>query len=490
MGHDAEEVSGAYPLMVLADYGNPRYLEMVMECMQLIDFFTVKTERGHRHFKSWYYSSTEIIEEGAMGVDCFGNSSYTLIGHPLAWYNRCPKLVQFYRDWCDSWLEDLARAREAGIEGPFVIEMPEDKPLNKGHHRPYTMPHQFMVAGLLTGEQKYIDRALRNDDKFFARYYGRYGDGMVLRDFGFMRHLLREDERLSKSKTALGSRLALGKYLKSGSKDALAERYKRSVKAYLGGREYLYSEAQPSTDRLWGMDDEDMYLAIVGGCPAGHRNSSNWPGLAIGYTDAGTDLASLVLENRTDQAAVLIYNFNKSRKSIEFRVWQLESGRYEVTVGVDHDGDDSEDAVEYRQTVDVRRGTRIRVPVQFAKLQVVRVTQKSKSDEPALLPDLALCRSDIEYQAREQLLEVTVHNVGSVDSGPFTVELQRTKGRVIASKSLDGLAAPIDLKPRRALVSFPLDRKACGKVRRVVVRPRKPTLEITDENNAVSVEFP
>jgi len=487
IGHNAEEVSGAYPLMVLADYGNPRYLEWVMECMELIDFLTTKTGHGHRHIKSWYYSSTEIITKTTMGVDNFGNSSYTLIGHPLAWYSRTPKLVQFYRDWCDAWMEDSARAREAGIEGSFVVEMPEDTPVARGHHRPYTMPHQFMVTGLLTGDQKYIDRALHNDDKFFSRYYLQYGQGMLLRDFGFLRHLLLEDEKLSKSRSAVRANVGFGKFFKTGDKGALAESYKSTLMRYLGGLEYLYSEAQPSTDRLWGMSNETMYLAMLGGRPAGHRGSSNWPGLAISFTDAGTDLASLVLENRVNELAFLAYNFNKSRKNTEIRVWQLESGIYELSVGPDVDQDNVADVVEHRRTVEVRRGTRIRIPVDFAKLQVVRLKQIVRKEEPKLLPDLALSSAGITYDAEEKAVEVTVHNVGSVDAGPFTVSLHRKRGKARATQRVGELTAPVDLKPRRVTLTFPMVRKSFEKIHHVSLKPEQPVLEITDENNSVLV---
>ena len=487
IGHNAEEVSGAYPLMVLADYGNPRYLEMVMECMSLIDFLTIKTKLGHRHFRSWYYSSTEIVTDGAMGVDNFGNSAFTLIGHPLAWYSRHPKLTEFYREWCDAWLEDLKRARTNGMKGPFVIGMPQDEPLEHAHHRPYTMPHQFMIAGLLTGDRRYIERALRNDDDFFVRYYYRWGEGMLLRDFAFMRHRLREDESIKSRKTVLHPRSAFAKYFQSGDKSILAEAYKSSVQSYLSGKEYLYTEGQPSTDRLWGMNNETMYLAILGGRPAGHRDTSNWPGLAISFTDAGTDLASLVLVNRVDRVSFLLHNFDRSRKCVDVRVWQLEPGRYALTVGPDADGDDVADSVDHERQVDVRRGATLTVPLPQAKLLLVNLRQVSKTDEPQLLPDLAISPRDVEYDPKANMLEVIVHSVGSAATGSFTVMLQNRESKTVASKRMGSLDAPLDLKPRRTVVRFRLDPESWQTIHRVAVQSSRGALEITADNNAVEV---
>jgi len=486
VGHNAEEVVGAWPLLILSEYGDPRYVEMTMETLSLLDFVTTRTARGHRHFRSWYYSATEVVTDGDMGVDNFGNSQFTILGHMLSWYNRNPKLTQFYKDWSDAWLDDFARSRELGMTEPISVRMPADEPIVGVYHRSYTMPLQYYITGLLTGDEQYCARALRNDDGFFPEHHGKYGVGMLARDFAFGRHRLRE-KRFADTPTMARPRRAFGQYFVSGDKQILADHYRAQVRDYRQGRHYLYTEGQPSTDRLWGLNDESMYLAYLGGLPAGHRTTSNWPGLALSYADAGTDLASLVLENRRDDLQVLIHNFEPSRSHVEMVVWQLEPGLYELTVGPDADGDDAPDHILHSESVSVRRGTRLQVPLPYGQLQMARLRQLEPRPEPEFLPDLALGPHDVRYDADLESLQITIHNIGSRDVGSYAVRILDRAGRLIAEESMPPLPAPVDLVPQTALVRVPLEHPRLLGAARVELVPAEPEVEITTNNNALSL---
>lgn len=61
-------------MLVLSEYGDLRYVEMSMESMSILDFATTQTDLGHRHFKSWYFSATEAVTDGDLGVDNMGHS--------------------------------------------------------------------------------------------------------------------------------------------------------------------------------------------------------------------------------------------------------------------------------------------------------------------------------------------------------------------------------------------------------------------------------
>ncbi|MFW6038851.1 MAG: LamG-like jellyroll fold domain-containing protein [bacterium] len=489
VGHNAEEVVGAWPLMILLDYGNPRYVEMTMQTLSLLDFITTVTDRGHRHFRSWYFSSTELITSGEYGVDTFGNSSFTILGHTLSWYNRNPTLTDFYKAWCDAWLEDLDRARDMGIDGAFSVRMPEDEPFVGAFHRMYTMQHQFFVTGLLTGDDRYIKRALHNDDNFFQRYGREYGAGMLLRDFAFQRHRLRE-EQFAGRPTMRNPANAFARYFVSGDKQVLAGYYKQKLHQFQQGTYHLYTQGQPTTDRLWGLYDPSMFLAYLGGLPAGHRRTSNWPGLAVSYPDAGTDLASLVLTNQGDEAEMLLFNFNADRAELAVRVWQLEPGTYRVTAGPDEDGDDAMDTVSYETTLELRRASELTLPIPHGVLQHVRIKQVEKSNEPEMLPDLALGSKDLRYEAQNNRLKVTIHNIGSEPIGPFRVQVLGEDGEPMAEQDVEGLEAPIDLQPRTVTLSFPLSRDQAQTVTGVGAWPIDETLEVTTRNNRLDTDDP
>ena len=497
VGHNAEEVVGAWPLLTLSEYGDPRYVEMTMETLSLLDFVTTRTQLGHRHFKSWYFSASEVVTDGDLGIDNFGNSAYTILGHMLSWYNRNPTLTSFYREWADAWLDDFARSRKQGFTKAVSVRIPSETYVEGVYHRPYTMPHQFLITGLLTGDSTYVERALRNDDGFFPDYGRRGGEGMLYRDFAFQRHRLRE-ARFADVLAEPGS--AFEKWFVSGDRTPLAEHYAKRVDDYGRGTRYLYTEGQPSTDRLWGLWDENLFVAYLGGYAAGHRRTSNWPGLALSYTDAGTDLASLVLVNRTDEVAVHVYNFARSRDDVGIRLWQLEPGVYRLVTGVDADENgvfDDEGRTMSRRVV-VRRGSRVRVPVPYGQMQLVRLTQVEARPEPELLPDLAIGRHDVTYEYGEDgdgRLHVTVHNIGSAPAGPALVHALDRRGRDLVQGAVATLEAPVDLRPRTATVTLPLSWKQWRRTERITVTAaRLPMeqlpirdLEITDENNVLLV---
>jgi len=224
-----------------------------------------------------------------------------------------------------------------------------------------------------------------------------------------------------------------------------------------------------------------MFLAYLGGYAAGHRRTSNWPGLALSYADGGTDLASLVLENRTNRMEVLVYNFAENRTSVGMRLWQLQPGRYELSVGTDTEGDGQIDGNATSREISLRRGTRIEIPLRYGELQLIRLRQIEARPEPELLPDLAICRQDLSVEQGK--LSVTVHNIGSLSAGSFEVRVRGSEGKVMANKGVDKLEAPVDLKPRTVTVSFGLQ----AQVTQVEVVPVPAILEITEENNTVTL---
>ncbi|MDP6502669.1 MAG: hypothetical protein QF886_03595 [Planctomycetota bacterium] len=305
---------------------------------------------------------------------------------------------------------------------------------------------------------------------------------MLLRDFAVKRHLLHEDGRLKNLRLVKRPDI-FTKYYLTKDKTGLAKEYRRLLDVFAGGLEYLYSQGQPSLDRLWGMMHYPMFLGILGGNATGHRTSSTWPGLAISFVDAGTDLASLVLENRANEMKVLLFNFSKQRKSATVRLWQLETGEYELTAGPDRDGDDQMDAATYTKKLNVERAARVTLPVPYGVSQAAHIRQLSRKDVPQLLPDLAIGKDDLAYNKRNGSLEVIVHNIGSEKAGAFEVELQSKRGKSIALKKVAGLEAPIDLEPRTILVRFQMEGNALDKIHSVSVTSVNREHEITKENN-------
>ncbi len=83
---------------------------------------------------------------------------------------------------------------------------------------------------------------------------------------------------------------------------------------------------------------------------------------------------------------------------------------------------------------------------------VVEFRQTGKGAPLSTLPDLAIAREEARDRSG---LEIPVHNVGAAASRPFTVTVRDGSGKTLGESRQTGLAAPLDLKPKVALVRFP-----------------------------------
>ncbi|MHC4799319.1 MAG: hypothetical protein ACYTF1_22000, partial [Planctomycetota bacterium] len=128
--HTAEPMSDSHPALIGLDYGNPVWIERCMATMRMMrDTFTAINKRGHRHFRSMWFSAKEISPEKkwASDVPCCGRA--TRPGLWLGWYQQNPEVVKFFREWMDAWTEDIMRAengKPAGIM-PTAITFEEDR---------------------------------------------------------------------------------------------------------------------------------------------------------------------------------------------------------------------------------------------------------------------------------------------------------------------------------------------------------------------------
>ncbi|RYZ38731.1 MAG: hypothetical protein EOP49_30790, partial [Sphingobacteriales bacterium] len=117
--HSAELFRDTHPGMFLVNYGDPEYIERCMISMQNFrDVWTGITPLGHRHFKSYYLSATQVVPQYPYGVDVAMNARALLPGLWAAWYNENPSIVQLFKEWSSSWIADAKRAdngKPAGV---------------------------------------------------------------------------------------------------------------------------------------------------------------------------------------------------------------------------------------------------------------------------------------------------------------------------------------------------------------------------------------
>ncbi|MFN8005847.1 MAG: hypothetical protein U0V70_02220 [Terriglobia bacterium] len=127
---------------VVLDYGNPLWVERLMETVRQLERITGKNDANHRHFRSYLMSSTELNEDGVYGRQ---DRLSALLLQPallLAWYNAQPKALE--------WLKEYANALDAHWRRTFPrdrypklvtgIRFITDEVVNRGLPGPGSQP--------------------------------------------------------------------------------------------------------------------------------------------------------------------------------------------------------------------------------------------------------------------------------------------------------------------------------------------------------------
>ncbi|MFA7229567.1 MAG: hypothetical protein WC061_11070, partial [Melioribacteraceae bacterium] len=170
--HSSEPVADTQPMMIGLDYGNPVYVERCMESVKGIrDIWTGINSKGHRHFKSSWYSSTEIDTTPPKDCDLEMNTRTVKAALWLAWYNRHPFVMQFLKEWGDSWLEDCLRTEKGKPSGvvPAAVRFTDDAiggHADNWHHPDMSWDYFNYRGGAKMLTQFLITSILLNDDKY------------------------------------------------------------------------------------------------------------------------------------------------------------------------------------------------------------------------------------------------------------------------------------------------------------------------------------
>ena len=85
-------------------------------------------------------------------------------------------------------------------------------------------------------------------------------------------------------------------------------------------------------------------------------------------------------------------------------------------------------------------------------------------------------------------VQVTVHSLGSVDSPSTAIALLDSTGNVIARTQVPALKAPLDLKPKTAVVTLSIPKIKTLSGCRVMIDPERKINEITRGNNSVTIK--
>lgn len=525
--HASELVADTQPMMIGLDYGNPIYVERCMQSIRgLRDLWTGVNEKGHRHFRSSWYSATKINDTPPRDCDVPMNTRTVSAARWLAWYNRHPFAMQFLRQWSDAWLEDCLRTDKGKPYGvvPPAIRYRDDAiggQADNWHHPGLfwdyydfnggsLMLQQFLTSAVLTGDKRYlkpialalsiVDRYPQAESGIAPVGSGAWVAGVLRRSKGFARtieqwRLMTDDSRFDDIIKRLGSDYI--KFRLTGDRKYLIQGCQRIADATNYNRELLTTEAY-FTDRVdignihkgqdWaGSHLESMYAG-------GSLLQGFFPFYQIAWKGFGSDFGAIVLESSPRLLKMAVYNFADHPLQGDVTFWQLLPGRYEFVQGPDRDEDDAIDKVETKDSFEVHsRSASHPLTLAPRTVQIIHVSQKEEfaGGMQKDIPDLAITGSEIKIHKEESSkkvhITVPVHNIGIADAIDVIVKVKdRKSGRLLAEQTIKKIEAPLDLVPKIEQVEFVLTEK--DKAVEIVVCTKANMAEITKVNNRLVLD--
>jgi len=479
------------PMLALLDYGNPRWIELLMENSRHLDRLTAVNPAGHRHFQTSRLSATESVRQG---IHAREEAWSPLLWHSaltLAEYNRNPILVDHLKEYAAARLEHWKNDRYPRLT--LAIHFPTDEALSRGLPG---RPLLDLMWGVfrVTGDPAYLrplGRLVKTGhtdtaQTTAARWQPFLPEAATAGPFlSLLPRLNLWNRHLHFREAALLSRQYA--YEATGSKGYLLD-YQAALLKHLEQNRTLYTEAEPSPAGVF-IPHRATQRARLGGIA--HADQQIYAGHALSWENTRGQVAALVSLAKPDALEVTVFNLGETLKDVRMRVWQLESGTYDVTEGLDLNDDGQVDLGLTRRILRLKRHSSIPLTLRGGKSTIIKASQKEKGTPVWQLPDLALGPQDFQYEADNDQGTVTLHNLGSAPSQPFRLQIRNARGNVIFERRISSLPAPLDLRPKTTVVPVSGLRAASDGPRLHLQLLAGPEVEeITTRNNSLWVDLP
>ena len=436
--HVSEEGTNVQSELMLLEYGDPKLVERMMETAARYPDITGVNQAGHRHFPSRFYSSTFLATEDPW---CWSSPySYTVLhpGMTLVEFNGYTATKELIQEVGEGYLAHAVK----DTNGRTVIPQEINFITDEGRF-PSTgsSAELFQVLYHWTGDRKYI-------------------------------------EHLGGSATP-GVRGPV-------DKGRLEESYMSIIRSN-SQRMYIGTEGFP-----W---DDGPYISYgsilndrLGGAPINRGNQFPWHKVSWKFDKSygAENVAILVPQPSSSLIRVIAYNLMKDPLAVTMVGWGVDPGTWEVTEGIDTNGDDLPDTAIQNRTVTFERTGELQFTFPPRKNFIIQMDLKEKGTPYWSRPDLGIGKDDVQVKGGR--VQVTVHSLGSVDAPATSVALVDAEGNVLASAKVPAIKAPRDFKPRTANVTLSVPKKALLEGCRVVVNPDRKMGEITRMNNECLVK--
>jgi hypothetical protein len=519
--HSSEPVADTQPMMIGFDYGNPIYVERCMESVKgLRDLWTGINSKGHRHFKSSWYSSTQIDTVSPKDCDLEMNTRTVKAALWLAWYNRHPFVMQFLKEWGNSWLEDCMRTDKGKPRGivPAAIRFSDDA--IGGHadnwHHPNMfwdyfnyrggakMLKQFIITSILLDDDKYLE-PLTNSLDLINKYKGKDLKSAAIGSEEYAVSIMQNSNdfweavelwRLYKNNNKYDDLIKEAgspylKYYLTKNEDELSAELKQTVNEMLNNYNLNTAEGY-FTDRI-DLGDMRKQDSNAGGLMEAMYSGSSlasaeFPFNRISWNGFGSNLSALVTESSSSYIKLKTYLHTKSNVLGEITFLDFIPGNYEMKIGKDTNGDLVADTdISTKKFSILARNSNVGITLNGGTEQLVEINlvSKAKSKSNTQLSDLAITKQELKIVRADNSVEVVipVHNIGIADANDITCTLSYLD-KEISRKIIKEIQAPLDLGPKVKNVIFKFDNPQKGSYK--VTISSKLNVELNSKNNEIS----
>ena len=478
--HVYEEGINAISQSSYLNVGDPLATERLMETAANFSRLTEVNPQGHRLFVSNYFGGDKIVRE----TPWQWSKAYSyLILHPgirLVDYNGSPELKRLLLELADGYLAHGTQGADGVWSFPAEINWPDGA--TRGTGGPAQTNLLMWAAWRWTGDTKYlgpIEQVLREGG--FAALSGIVNSDLSL---DLDRPALREP--LVRAATSGGDNpLALSTAWQATGDKAYLERLYDGQRKAATLRMPMMTVDQWWTDRV-EIPSQELQRQRLGGVALWRNaivqgNRISWR--FDGPRDA-EKLAVLVREPTRTGFRVVAYNLSDQPLTTVITGAEIAAGDWNVSQGIDADGDDRAETVEIRSLA-FGSGQSTAATFVPGATTVLEFRLAGTEIDARSRPDAAIAARDLVREHGQ--LKVTVHNLGSQPTPTGRVVLESATGAELASASLPSLAPPNDLIARTVAVRLAVPRGAVPSGAVVRIRLDGAPEEITLSNNTALV---
>jgi hypothetical protein len=492
--HSYEEGIDCLSANLILDYGNPQQLERAMVTARGVAGLTGINAAGHRHIRTSYYNGAKMATEDPWGWAKAYSYLVLQPGQLLTEFNGNPAAKKIVLELADGLLAH--RKVDASGRGtlPSAIQFATDR--ESESTRAFFPWHLFWSAWKWTGDRKYLAPILDNGPSGLMAVNANMLDLLDLRPEWGPRLLAGETGRPVEGRPKDGRTSARSNIYRASTNSQFAWQLtgdKKLLESLYAAQieecdllEYINTEGSLWIDRV-GVPNTDLQRARLGGI-ALVRNGL-FPGHAVSWKFAAPandqSVAILIPDATATGMKIIAYNLETKPVAATLTAWNVDPGQWEITQGVDTNGDDLADGAITSRTVKLERSADL--AIEFAPRATTILTLKLKTPGTPYWsrPDLGIEPGDVTR--RDGTLLVQVHSLGAVPSLEAAMVCKDRSGRVVASATIPSLEAPFDLRPRtvEVILRLPANTDVTGGT--VEIDPEQKLEEITRRNNTVQL---